>query len=709
MPCPAGSQYLTVAPRPTFIFKVKSFLARLPLLNRLLTRDAEALAGNFCLVDGAVSGYNSAGNRGVLEFKPQKALEANRQYYVIIKGDSNLSDAVKEGVLSADGISLRPTDSQTFNGLNFQGKIWWFKTMPDNRANNGICQFVKAEIEPASHLFQTNKNNSGDDDPAAVDKSFDKLADSDKMFIAKALAADGTVILPVSGIYEWTWVWSSGANAFGFVPANGLPNNIPKNLDNHKRVVQASANYTDGEADIIATATIRLGPLTPIVQTHAATAKAYLMVCDNPWPAVNAADGSWAPWSDSENCTVPGDCASTNFKVAYCRDAGGPGTADDLPAVLNQAVVRGQNLKCTDPSGSCPAASAAVVGTPCGAAGNTCQIDIVKDIYFFREKLTSVSDSLKVTSLEEGGGVTANWSPVSSPEGEEIGGYKLYYGTAKGKYTNSIDVKNFVTAEVKGLTNNKTYYFAVTSYTKKGAESKYSNEEEVEEVKVLDTKAPDAPKNLEVGSSAISTIILSWRANHGDTVNYKVYYGSVSGSLGGIVNISKTKCSSTVCTAMVSGLNPEANYYFAVSALDASGNESAKSEEKAFIITAAADGTRSFVTDYTRCRADLIKILSAIGIKRDQSHGYLVKVTGNNCSACPCWIEGGGRSAACYDSLAGAYQKLGFPGLLFDPWSDPYQLNENEYEFAENKCMADGLASFRCGSINVPLYMDDCQ
>src|SRR3989338_660709 len=29
--CQAGSQYLTVAPRPTFIFKVKSFLARLPL------------------------------------------------------------------------------------------------------------------------------------------------------------------------------------------------------------------------------------------------------------------------------------------------------------------------------------------------------------------------------------------------------------------------------------------------------------------------------------------------------------------------------------------------------------------------------------------------------------------------------------------------------------------------------------------------------
>ena len=64
------------------------------------------------------------------------------------------------------------------------------------------------------------------------------------------------------------------------------------------------------------------------------------------------------------------------------------------------------------------------------------------------------------------------WDP--SPE-LLVTGYRLYYGTSSGNYTNVIDAGNRTDCTVTGLAEGTTYYFAATAYTGTGDESTFSN------------------------------------------------------------------------------------------------------------------------------------------------------------------------------------------------------------------------------------------
>ncbi len=67
-----------------------------------------------------------------------------------------------------------------------------------------------------------------------------------------------------------------------------------------------------------------------------------VFLCENPWPSID----DW-PWGDNGgNCTtvsLGGTCQDTNFELYYCRDAGGPGPMDDLPAISDDPVGFGSN------------------------------------------------------------------------------------------------------------------------------------------------------------------------------------------------------------------------------------------------------------------------------------------------------------------------------------------------------------------------------
>ncbi|MBV8900542.1 MAG: fibronectin type III domain-containing protein [Verrucomicrobia bacterium] len=70
--------------------------------------------------------------------------------------------------------------------------------------------------------------------------------------------------------------------------------------------------------------------------------------------------------------------------------------------------------------------------------------------------------------------VTLLWDPPSDDSG--IAGYRLYYGTTSGNYSQSTEVGNATTTTVSNLTLGQTYYFAVTDYNTAGIESVPSNE-----------------------------------------------------------------------------------------------------------------------------------------------------------------------------------------------------------------------------------------
>ncbi len=65
------------------------------------------------------------------------------------------------------------------------------------------------------------------------------------------------------------------------------------------------------------------------------------------------------------------------------------------------------------------------------------------------------------------------WSPSTSTN---LAGYKVYMGTASGRYGTPLDVGNVTSYVVSNLTVGTTYYFAVTSYSSSGSESTPSNE-----------------------------------------------------------------------------------------------------------------------------------------------------------------------------------------------------------------------------------------
>ena len=69
--------------------------------------------------------------------------------------------------------------------------------------------------------------------------------------------------------------------------------------------------------------------------------------------------------------------------------------------------------------------------------------------------------------------VDLEWDPNSEAD---VAGYKLYYGTASGTYTETVDVGNTTTATAANLIPGTTYFFAVTAYNLEGLESLTSNE-----------------------------------------------------------------------------------------------------------------------------------------------------------------------------------------------------------------------------------------
>jgi len=69
--------------------------------------------------------------------------------------------------------------------------------------------------------------------------------------------------------------------------------------------------------------------------------------------------------------------------------------------------------------------------------------------------------------------VSLTWDANSEPD---LAGYRLYWGTASRTYTQTNEVVNVTTTTVSNLTEEVTYYFAVTAYKNSSLESDFSDE-----------------------------------------------------------------------------------------------------------------------------------------------------------------------------------------------------------------------------------------
>ncbi|HPL63707.1 MAG TPA: malectin domain-containing carbohydrate-binding protein [Syntrophales bacterium] len=82
-----------------------------------------------------------------------------------------------------------------------------------------------------------------------------------------------------------------------------------------------------------------------------------------------------------------------------------------------------------------------------------------------------------VLCLPAGSAHAANVSLAWDANSETgLAGYKVYYGTASRNYSQTMNVGNWTTCTLSGLSEGTTYYFAVTAYDISGMESPYSVE-----------------------------------------------------------------------------------------------------------------------------------------------------------------------------------------------------------------------------------------
>jgi hypothetical protein len=77
-------------------------------------------------------------------------------------------------------------------------------------------------------------------------------------------------------------------------------------------------------------------------------------------------------------------------------------------------------------------------------------------------------------STVSAGTASLAWDPVVAAD---LAGYRVYYGTSPGSYTQSVDVGNVTQTTISGLTDCTTYYFGVKAYDTAANESTtYSNQ-----------------------------------------------------------------------------------------------------------------------------------------------------------------------------------------------------------------------------------------
>lgn len=153
--------------------------------------------------------------------------------------------------------------------------------------------------------------------------------------------------------------------------------------------------------------------------------------------------------------------------------------------------------------------------------------------------------------------VSLSWT--ASTDNVGVTGYTVSYGSL------SVSVSN-PNAVISGLTPDTNYTFTITAKDAKGNQSAASAPLTVKTDPMGsggDTTPPTAPGNLQVTGKSATSVILSWSASSDNVgvTGYTVSYGANAANV-------------TATTASITGLTPNTNYVFTVTAKDAAGNVS---------------------------------------------------------------------------------------------------------------------------------------
>lgn len=615
-------------------YNFKNFLYRLGLSSGTALAGLPNPSKLYCSVPGSVS-LSQNGNGSSVDFVPKKLLSPGANYYLVVKGDEALDS--NTGVLSqwqlgfnGDGYLDLDTSVYTeganlsFNNLSFVNSyIANFTTLSQQGANAGICAVDYVSSSPSSYLFQTTDNDLNENDTDVSASNFDTVADQDKLFTANAYSSDGQLLHPASAYY-WDWDWSIAKPSLAsIVTVNDLAANQAfvsaiDGVTDDSSVLTAQINMNrfsapgcNSDANCVCAEPECFNNCCNLYQdgdSAKAETPLFVFICKNPWPAVNPGDLSWSPWYDTCVGSSSPDCADYNYKFYYCRDAGTDLLSDDLPAMINPAVIKGLSDVLTCSEGQTPCSA---VGETCGPDNNFdghgdgfCVWSVLKESYFFKEAVPTIGAITAAIDLETGSSVRLEWygdsSLIYNANPDKMGKYRIYYTPVTSGNTAFIDAnpssiladtalpvctplspasgENYTCKyKIDNLTAGTTYRFKVSAISFTQVESALSGEKLGTPT---DVTAPSKPLGFTGVIATDSRLQFAWLANNDDTRFYRLYHGIVSGQYGESFDSDDYATTLDLDSRQFSS----GIHYFALSALDDAGNESLKSTEISIIV-----------------------------------------------------------------------------------------------------------------------------
>ncbi len=194
-------------------------------------------------------------------------------------------------------------------------------------------------------------------------------------------------------------------------------------------------------------------------------------------------------------------------------------------------------------------------------------------------------------SITPNGIITATWGPSPDPGiTADVAGYILYYSTNffsdlsnlsqnDRSVLQAIPFKKQTTAVLSGLSPGRTYYFGVAAYSSNHTIGELSNIAATTTTpnSISSIPPPAAPTSLTVGTqegNLTNLVRIAWQASP-SAIGYNLYYETRSGPINVLPVPGETSVTLT-------NLIPGFNYYFAITAYDSNGIQSALSDSATF-------------------------------------------------------------------------------------------------------------------------------
>jgi len=228
----------------------------------------------------------------------------------------------------------------------------------------------------------------------------------------------------------------------------------------------------------------------------------------------------------------------------------------------------------------------------------------------------NVPQNVNATALSQTA-VKVTWTGDADADG-----YYVYWGTS----STNLDQKEQVGQSIRqftitGLSAGTTYWVAVSAFDSISGETSKSNADEV--TTQSDTLKPATPTGFDITSIndiAEDSVTLKWNKNtETDLDHYTIYYGTTSGSL----NSSEDTEDKDETSLEITGLDPSTRYFFAITAVDTSDNESDKSYE--LIVDTLEDDIPPYAPD---CSGELSGV-NAITVRISDVNSHMVDYDGS--------------------------------------------------------------------------------